>query len=152
MAKRKRAATAQVVRYVQPPARQPAQIIQIRSNPARSPARTSSRTHTKHRRRTSSGGGGRSAISGAIGGAVYGFLEKSFPAFPTIPMLGRAGTIAVVGHFLSKRGGMGAKGIVRDVTFAAAVIAGYELGKDGKISGDLDGEIPAQVRGLASQV
>jgi len=113
--------------------------------------RASRTSHVKHRRRSSSGGG-RSAISGAIGGAVYGFLEKSFPSFPTIPMLGRAGTIAVVGHFLSKRGGMGAKGIVRDVTFAAAVIAGYELGRDGKISGDVDGEIPAQVRGLASQV
>lgn len=90
----------------------------------------------------------------AIGGAVYGFLEKSFPTFPTIPMLGRAGTIAVAAHFIGKRSGFGgqAGGIVQDVGLAAAVIAGYELGRDGKISGDLDGEIPAQVRGLASQV
>lgn len=152
MAKRRRAATAQVVKYLPAPTRQPAQIIQIRPNAPRAPVRTKAK-HTKHRRKSSSGG--ISPIKGAIGGAVYGFLEKSFPNFPTIPMLGRAGTIAVVGHFLMKRGGVAgtSSGILRDVTFAAAVIAGHELGRDGKISGDDSvGEIPPQVRGLASQV
>lgn len=68
-------------------------------------------------------------------------------------MLGRSGTVAVVGHFLLKKNPNAGGGILRDVVFAAAVIAGHELGKDGKISGDVDGDgIPSQVRGLASQV
>lgn len=90
-------------------------------------------------------------LGAAIGGAVFGFIEKTFPTLPTLPILGRAGTVAVAGYFLAKRGGMGGS-IVRDTAMAAAVIAGYELGKDGKISGDdLDG-IPPQVRGISSQV
>lgn len=87
-------------------------------------------------------------IGATIGGAIFGFVEKTFPNLPTIPLLGRSGTIAVAGYFIGRRMG---GGIVRDVTLAAAVIAGYELGKDGKISGDVDG-IPSQVRGISSQV
>lgn len=78
---------------------------------------------------------------------MLGFLEKSFPNIPTIPLLGKAGTIAVGAYFLSKRGGMGGP-ILRDVSLAAASIAGYQLGHDGRISGD----IADQVHGIASQV
>lgn len=91
-------------------------------------------------------------LGAAIGGAIFGFIDKSFPNLPTLPILGRAGTIAVAGYFLGRSGGLGRSSIVRDVTFAAAVIAGYELGHDGKISGDVDGFIPGQVTGIASQV
>lgn len=148
MAKRRRAATAQIVR-VPSFSRPPAQVIQIRS-----PRSTGATKKTKHRRRSSSAGGGRSYLGAAIGGAVFGFIEKSFPTLPTLPILGRAGTVAVAGYFLSKRGGLGHSGLIRDVTMAAAVIAGYELGKDGKISGDdgVDGSLANQVRGISSQV
>jgi len=81
----------------------------------------------------------------AIGGAVYGWLEKSFPHIPTVPMIGRAGTVAIAGYF-AQRNGFGGQ-VVRDVTSAAAVIAGYQLGSTGHISG-----IPSQVRGVAAQV
>lgn len=146
MAKRRRAATAQIVR-VPSFSRPPAQVIQIRS------PRSTGAPKKKHHRRRASASGGRSYLGAAIGGAVFGFIEKSFPTLPTLPILGRAGTIAVAGYFLSKRGGLGASGLVRDVTMAAAVIAGYELGKDGKISGDDEvGSLAAQVRGISSQV
>ena len=62
------------------------------------------------------------------------------------PLLGRAGTIAVVGYFASRKG-MGG-GLVRDVTIAAAVIAGYQLGATGHVSG----MIAPQVSGIAAQI
>lgn len=81
-----------------------------------------------------------------------GFVEKQFPSLPTIPILGRAGTIAVAAHFLSKQGGQ-TSGIARDVALAGAAIAGYQLGLTGKVSGeDVDGDLAEQVRGIASQV
>lgn len=89
-------------------------------------------------------------VKAAIGGAAFGFIEKSFPNLPTIPMLGRAGTIAAAAYFL--RGKLPA--IAQDVGVAAAAIAGYQLGKEGKISGDdyVDGDIAPQVNGIAAQV
>jgi hypothetical protein len=43
--------------------------------------------------------------------------------------------------------------IARDVSIAAAAIAGYQLGKTGKIEGDdVMGDIVPQVSGIASQV
>jgi hypothetical protein len=88
----------------------------------------------------------------AIGGAVYGFIEKKWGAsMPTIPIIGKAGTITVAAYFLSKRGGMGG-GMIRDVAIAGAVVAGYQLGSTGKVSGDIEGELADQVHGLAAQV
>lgn len=68
----------------------------------------------------------------AIGGLVAGFIDKSATAIPTIPMLGKMGTVAVAAHFLAK----GKPGIVTDIRNAAAAIAGYEMGSTGKIAGD----------------
>lgn len=101
---------------------------------------------TRRRKRSGgrvSGGGGtpKDMIGAGIGGAVYGFVEKQWGAkIPTIPILGRAGTVAVVCYFARKQGGMGKSALVRDLGMAAAVIAGYQLGSTGKISGeDVDG-------------
>ena len=88
----------------------------------------------------------------AVGGAVYGFIEKKFTNLPTLPVIGRAGTIAAIGYFLGRKGGGMAGGIIRDTTLAAAVIAGYQLGSTGKISGDVDGDIADQIHGIAAQV
>lgn len=90
-------------------------------------------------------------IGSAIGGAALGFIEKSFPNLPTVPLIGRKGTIAIACYMLHKRGTGG--GILRDVAIAAAVLAGYELGRDGKISGDVMGDLAPQVSGqIAAQV
>lgn len=71
------------------------------------------------------------AVKVALGGAVYGFIEKTIgDKLPTIPVLGKAGTIALVGVFLKPTG------MLRDATVAAATIAGFQLGRDGKIAGD----------------
>lgn len=97
---------------------------------------------TRRRRRSggsrvSGGGSPKSLMGAAIGGAVFGFIEKQWGArIPTIPVLGRAGTVALICHFIGKQGGMGRSPLVRDVGMAAAVIAGYQLGGTGKIAGD----------------
>lgn len=75
-------------------------------------------------------------FSVGLGGAIYGYIEKKFPTLPTLPMIGRSGTIAVISYFVAKNGGMGHSGIVKDVGIAAAAIAGYQLGSTGKVSGD----------------
>lgn len=86
-------------------------------------------------------------MGAGIGGAALGFIEKSFPNLPTLPILGRSGTIAVAAYFLSKQG---RHPILRDVALAAASIAGYQIGTTGKISGeDVLGE---DVSGIAAQV
>jgi hypothetical protein len=90
-------------------------------------------------------------LGAGIGGAVLGFIEKTFPTLPTVPILGRAGTIALGAYFLSRRGGMGGGGIMRDVALAGSVIAGYQLGKNGVIAGDVMGDDDS-VSGLAAQV
>jgi hypothetical protein len=86
----------------------------------------------------------------ALGGAALGFIEKSFGAsLPTVPLIGRKGTIALGAFYLGK----GKGGLWRDVAIAGAVLAGYELGATGKISGDdMVGEVVSQVSGLAAQV
>jgi hypothetical protein len=69
-------------------------------------------------------------IGTGIGGLAYGFIEKMFPNMPTIPLLGKSGTVALAAYFFG-----GSHPIVKDVGIAAAAIAGYSLGKDGAISG-----------------
>ena len=87
------------------------------------------------RRRRSSGsseGSYKNKLMGVgMGGLAYGYLEKSFPQIPTIPFLGKSGTVAVACYFF------GAKHpLIKDVGIAAAAIAGYSLGKEGKVSGE----------------
>jgi hypothetical protein len=93
------------------------------------------------------GGGFKDMIGAGIGGAVFGYIESHFPNLPTLPVVGRAGTVAIACHFLRKQGGMGHGVLVRDVGMAAAVIAGYQLGKTGKIAGDdgVDGDLAQQI-------
>lgn len=88
-------------------------------------------------------------FAAGLGGAALGFIDKSLGAtIPTIPLLGRAGTIALGAYLLAKGKG---KGIMRDVALAAAAVAGYQLGHDGKVSG-VFGNVPDQVHGIAAQV
>jgi hypothetical protein len=105
----------------------------------------------KHRRRSSRGGGtGALTVSRlgaiALGGAALGFLEKQFPNLPTIPLIGKKGTIVLAAYYFSKKGGSLGH-LARDVAIAGAALAGNELGSTGKISGDV---VP-QVHGVAAQ-
>lgn len=84
----------------------------------------------------------------AIGGAAFGFISKQFgDKLPTLPLLGRSGTIALAAYWFGK----GKGGLVRDIAISAAVIAGYEIGTTGHISGEVMGPVP-QISGIASQV
>jgi hypothetical protein len=147
MAKRRKTSSGGVRIIKVPAARAAAPIIRV-SAPRAAPKK-------KHRRRHGGGGGGMTPnvlLGAAIGGAALGFVDKSFPTLPTIPLLGKPGTIAVIAYFLSKRGGLGGGllpgGLMRDIAIAGAAIAGHELGLLGKISGD----IAPQVSGVASQI
>lgn len=91
---------------------------------------------------------GNTLMNFALGGAALGFIEKSFGAqIPTVPFIGRKGAIAGLAYFL----GRGKGGLWRDVAIAGAVLAGYDLGATGKISG-IDGEVVPQISGIAAQV
>lgn len=69
-------------------------------------------------------------IGVAIGGLAYGFIERSFPSMPTLPLVGKSGTVALAVYFLG-----GQNDILNDIGVAAAAIAGYSLGKTGVVSG-----------------
>jgi hypothetical protein len=112
----------------------------------------------KRRGRRRSGGGGHHTRMGggatgamspsksgslALGGFIYGYIEKNFPQIPTLPIIGKSGAIALIAYFA---GGKSA-GIIADVGNAASVIAGYSFGSTGKVSG-----LAPQVSGVAAQV
>lgn len=136
MAKRRRTSTA-IVRTI--PVRAPTPIIRVTA------PRTQHKKH--HRRRHHAGSGGLNQASiqtHAIGGFVYGLIEKNFGAMlPTLPLVGRAGSIAIGAYMLGGNRG----GLIADVGRAAAVIAGYQLGTSGKIQG-----LAPQIQGIAAQV
>lgn len=77
-------------------------------------------------------------MSVGLGGLAFGFIQKQFPNLPSIPVVGKTGTITAIAYFFAKRGG-GIGGIARDVAIAGAALSGYQLGLNGKISGELDG-------------
>lgn len=76
------------------------------------------------------------AIQMAVGGALYGYAVKSgvVAKLPAIPVLGRTGTAAILLDYWARHGG---GQIAHRAARAAAAIAGYQLGNEGKISGDL---------------
>jgi hypothetical protein len=110
----------------------------IRISAPRSIAGPKKRHHRRSSSSSSDASGGKNALfAHAIGGAALGYAEKSgiLAKVPQIPMLGAKGSFACIGYFL---GFTKKKGIIRDAIMASAVLAGYEMGKDGKISGDDD--------------
>jgi hypothetical protein len=87
----------------------------------------------KHHRRHSSGLGGflsQHQIKAAIGGAALGFIHKQFPTLPTVPMLGRNGTIALIAYMAR-----GKVPFAEDVAIAALAISGYQFVATGSIEG-----------------
>lgn len=80
----------------------------------------------------------------ALGGFIYGYLEKNVSQIPTLPIIGKSGAIALGCYFFGGK----SPGIVADVGNAAAVIAGYSFGSTGRVSG----MVAPNVSGVAAQV
>ena len=73
-------------------------------------------------------------VNNAIAGFVYGMIEKSVgDKMPSFPVIGKAGTIALACHYVG-----GGNKMLRQAGEFAAGLAGYQLGKDGKV---LEGEM-----------
>lgn len=119
--------------YRAPPAAAP--VIRIQSPQAIAPK--------KQRRRRSSGGGGGGGggtarlLGVAVGAGIVGMLKKSgiLDNIPSIPVVGRIGTVAIAAHVWSNHGG---GQLARDVAMAAASVAAFQLGSQGSIDGDDD--------------
>jgi hypothetical protein len=133
--RRRRAATAtRIVRVGAP--RAPAPIIKVTA-----PSGGGGRRRHHRRRRSRSGGYSPTGLVSnesfqmAIGGALYGFAFKAgiITKLPEIPLLGRTGTAAIILDYWSRHGG---GRMVRSAAHAAAAIAGYQLGAEGRIQGD----------------
>lgn len=102
-----------------------------------------------HRRRRGRASGGGSNIQNrmighAVGGFAVGFLEKSFPNLPNLPIVGKKGAIALGAYFLRAQ-----SPILVDIALSAAAISGYQLGSTGLITGDVLGD---DVMGVAAQM
>ncbi len=129
--------------------RAPAPIIKV-SAPRAAPVKKG-----KRRRHHGGGGGGRSIGSAtgamsatksgslALGGFIYGYIEKNVPQVPTLPLIGKSGAIALIAYFMGGKN----PGIIADIGNAASVIAGYSFGSTGRVSGLAPG-----VGGVAAQI
>jgi hypothetical protein len=105
--------------------RAPAPIIRVSA--PRAPKRRRS-----HRRSSGGGGGNSRLMKGGLGGLAFGLLVKSgvVDKLPEIPVIGRTGTAALALNYFSK-----GQGMLGDAAFAAACIAGYQMGFEGHIHG-----------------
>jgi hypothetical protein len=142
MAKTKTRTQTKVIR-VQQPAAQVIRVAAPRRRRTTAMVVAGPRKVVHHRRRSSAAGGSGGPLTPnrmlglGLGGLIFGYIEKTWgDKIPTIPVIGRSGTIAALAYFASKQGGFGHAGIVKDVGMAAAVITGYSFGKTGKVSGD----------------
>jgi hypothetical protein len=95
--------------------------------------RAASKPKAKRRHKGASAGPDPVKLAGAA--FLYGVAKKQglIDKLPTIPMLGRTGTVAVGAWYWSKHGG---GPIVRQIAIVAAILAGAQLGEGGSIAGD----------------
>lgn len=76
----------------------------------------------------------KSLLMVGAGGLAIGFLEDQFgDMLPDIPFVGRKGALTVGLYLLGKQG-IGGQ-YVKDAALAGAAICGYQLGKEGEVSG-----------------
>jgi hypothetical protein len=73
-------------------------------------------------------------IAAVLTGAILGWLDAQGTKIPTVPMLGRAGTVGVVAYLIHRQ----SKGnrMLSHIATGALTIAAYELANKGTISGD----------------
>jgi hypothetical protein len=126
----RRAAT--IVRTV----RAPAPVIRIAQPRAIAP-----RTPKRRGRRRSTVGAaaGGDPMRMALAAGLYGLAEKSgiLDKLPAVPVIGKKGTAALVLWYWGRHGG---GPWVRQGAVVAAVLAGYQLGREGTVSGDEYGD------------
>jgi hypothetical protein len=102
--------------------------------------RTTKVIKAKHKHRRGGGGGGGLGLGKlfsdkrmqvAAAGLAVGFLEKQpfYAQIPALPFIGKKGTIAVASLIIGGK-------LAEDVGTAALLLAAYELGNTGKVSGD----------------
>lgn len=124
------------VSIIRAPAPRAAAPIVVVPQARRSGGRRRSGGHRRHGRRARAFVGSQSTkdvmMKVAVGGAAFALIEKQMPSFPTLPVLGRAGTVALGAYMMGGK----KKGILRDLAIAASVVAAYQFIHDGKIAGD----------------
>lgn len=148
MAKKKAAKTRTITKVV----KAPTPVIKVQAPRSSAPAKRKRKGGGGRRRGSGTGNLQKTMMGAAAGGAVLGYIEQKFPNLPTIPVVGRKGTIAIIAYIVAgKTSGMVAQ-LAREAAVATAAVAGYELGKDGQITGDVMGDIAPQVSGVAAQV
>jgi len=127
----KKTKTASIVRYSQPAG--PRSIVVNVPRP-----RAMSVPHHKPKRhhRRNGGGGGDTIIHHMVAGGLLGYIDANGINVPTLPMLGRAGTLALACHFFAGKGGQWG-GWLRAASKTFAGIATYEQVRDGAIKGDV---------------
>ncbi len=130
----KKTKSAQIVRYTQPSG--PRSIV---VNVPRPRALATPHKVKHHRRRHGGGGGGDTMFHHMAAGAVLGYLDSNDTAIPTIPILGRAGSLALACYFFRQKSPWLAAGAK---TFAA--IATYEMIANGSIKGDVAADVSGE--------
>lgn len=127
MAKKTKTRTAPSAAIVRMPPSKPQTIVVRQSAPA-----AKGKSKGGHRRGKGGGGDSMMTLLGepALAGVVLGYINKNQPNFPTVPMLGRAGTLAAAAYFFRKQ-----FPLARKLAPAWAAIAGYEWQMEGKIAG-----------------
>lgn len=90
---------------------------------------------TTHRPKGGGGGGGAfDLVTPAAAGYLLGYIDKNPGTIPTIPMLGRAGTLALGCYMFRKHGSIAGVSLI-ELAKIFAGIAMYEFQKEGSISG-----------------
>jgi hypothetical protein len=107
------------------------------------------RHHRRHHHGGSFGLGGLMSHQrlGIVAGALaFGFLEKQalFASLPSLPMIGKSGTIGLAAYLLSNGG---KNKLADDIATAAFVIAAHELGSTGTIVGEESPDLSGYVAG-----
>lgn len=148
MAKRKTATHSQS-RAIVVRERSPAPIIKVsapRAAAVKKPKRRRSSGHHSSGKSLGAATGSMSATKSgglALGGFIYGYIEKNVPQVPTLPLIGKSGAIALIAYFMGGKN----PGIIADIGNAASVIAGYSFGSTGRVSG-----LTPAVGGVAAQI
>ena len=95
--------------------------------------------HVKHhgRKIASAAYEERHRMGAILGGLALGLIEKAGIDLPTIPLLGKAGTLGVAAWAMGK---WGKSRIASHAATGFLAIAAFELGKEGHING-LDGYV-----------
>ena len=99
------------------------------------------------RRRHKHGGAKSNLMEAVVAGAALGYLDKNGTNIPTVPVLGRAGTLAVLCYFFRDKSPW-----IAGAVGPLAGIAAYEMITKGSISGDVASQGGGVIGGVAAQM